>query len=75
MRGHITASAVTPWLTRPIRRQDVLSHDRGIFDGSFTRDGVPLVSRPQLYVDLKRRSGAAAESAAFLRERGELWPR
>lgn len=49
--------------------------DRGVFDGSFTRDGVTLVSRPQLYVDLKRRGGAAAEGGAFLRERGELWPR
>ena len=49
--------------------------DRGVFDGAFTRDGVTLVSRPQLYVDLKRRGGAAAEGAAFLRERGELWPR
>jgi hypothetical protein len=49
--------------------------DRGLFDGSFQRDGVVLVSRPQLYVDLVRRGGAAAEAAAFLRERGELWPR
>lgn len=49
--------------------------DRGVFDGSFQRDGVVLVSRPQLYVDLVRRGGAAAEAAAFLRERGELWPR
>jgi hypothetical protein len=49
--------------------------DRGVFDGSFTRDGVTLVSRPQLYGDLKRRGGTAAEGAAFLRERGELWPR
>ena len=49
--------------------------DRGVLDGSFTRDGVTLVSRPQLFVDLKRRGGAAAEGAEFLRERGELWPR
>ena len=49
--------------------------DRGVFDGSFIRDGVTLVSRPQLYVDWKRRGGAAAEGAAFLRERGELWRR
>ena len=42
---------------------------------SFERDGFWLTSRPQLYVDLVRRGGAAAEAAAFLRERGELWPR
>lgn len=47
--------------------------DRGVFDGSFERDGVTLTSRPQLYVDLIRRGGAAAEAAAFMRERGELW--
>lgn len=49
--------------------------DTGVFDGGFERDGLQLVSRPQLYVDLVRRGGAAAEAAAFLRERGELWPR
>lgn len=49
--------------------------DRTVFDGSFARDGVTLVSRPQLYVDLERRGGAAAEGAVFIRERGELWPR
>ena len=49
--------------------------DRGVFDGSITCDGLTLVSRPQLYIDLKRRGGASAEGAAFLRERGELWPR
>lgn len=48
--------------------------DPGVFDGSFERDGVLLTSRPQLYVDLVRRGGAAAEAAAFMRERGELWP-
>jgi hypothetical protein len=48
--------------------------DRGVFDGAEERDGLTLVSRPQLYVDLMRRGGAAAEAAAFLRERGELWP-
>jgi hypothetical protein len=48
--------------------------DAGVFDGSFERDGVPLTSRPQLYVDLVRRGGAAAEAAAFMRERGALWP-
>lgn len=49
--------------------------DGGVFDGSFSSDGLTLVSRPQLYVDLKRRGGAAAEGATFLRERSELWPR
>lgn len=48
--------------------------DTGVFDGSFERDGVSLTSRPQLYVDLVRRGGAATEAAAFMRERGELWP-
>lgn len=47
--------------------------DAGVFDGSFERDGVLLTSRPQLYVDLVRRGGAAAEAATFMRERGELW--
>lgn len=47
----------------------------GVFDGAFERDGLQLVSRPQLYVDLVRRDGAAAEAAALMRERGELWPR
>ena len=49
--------------------------DAGVFDGAFEREGVTLASRPQVYVDLVRRGGAAAEAAAFLRERGELWPR
>jgi len=49
--------------------------DLGVFDGSLERDGLSLACRPQLYVDLVRRGGAAAEAAAFLRERGELWPR
>jgi len=48
--------------------------DPGVFDGSFERERVLLVSRPQLYVDLLRRGGAAAEAAAFMRDRGELWP-
>lgn len=49
--------------------------DAGVFDGAFERDGVTLASRPQLYVDLVRLGGAASEAAAFMRERGELWPR
>ena len=48
--------------------------DSGVFDGSFEQDQVQLTSRPQLYVDLVRRGGAAAEAAAVMRERGELWP-
>lgn len=47
--------------------------DRGVFDGRFERDGLSLASRPQLYVDLVRRGGAAAEAAASIRERGVLW--
>lgn len=47
--------------------------DRGVFDGAFERDGLTLASRPQLYVDLVRRGGAAAEAAAFIRERSALW--
>lgn len=48
--------------------------DVGVFDGAAAVRGLNLVSRPQLYVDLMRRGGAAAEAARFLRERGELWP-
>jgi hypothetical protein len=47
--------------------------DRGVFDGAIERDGLSLASRPQLYVDLVRRGGAAAEAAAFIRERSVLW--
>jgi hypothetical protein len=39
--------------------------DRGVFDGLIERDGLALASRPQVYVDLLRRGGAAAEAAAF----------
>lgn len=53
----------------------IQSSDAGVFDGALERDGLQLVSRPQIYVDLARRGGAAAEGAAFMRERGELWPR
>ncbi|MEX1173480.1 MAG: hypothetical protein WEG56_12815 [Chloroflexota bacterium] len=49
--------------------------DIGVFDGAFEREGLQLASRPQLYVDLVRRGGAAADAAAFMRERGQLWPR
>ncbi len=48
--------------------------DLGVFDGSFDRSGLRLVSRPQLFVDLVRRGGVASEAATFIRERGELWP-
>jgi len=47
--------------------------DRGVFDGVFERDELSLASRPQLYVDLVRRGGVAAEAAAFIRERSALW--
>lgn len=48
--------------------------DAGVFDGATRARGLELVSRPQLYVDLMRRGGAAAEAARVLRERSELWP-
>lgn len=48
--------------------------DAGVFDGAFERDGLQSATRPQLFVDLVRRGGAAADAAAFMRERGELWP-
>ena len=51
------------------------SVDRGVFDGSFMRNGLNLVCKPQLYVDLVRRGGVALEAAMSLRERGELGPR
>ncbi len=47
--------------------------DAGVLDGAFEREGLRLVSRPQIYVDLVRRGGAAADAAEFMRERGELW--
>jgi hypothetical protein len=73
----------TPWdealqLTPVARGGNVIlirPTDEGALDGRFERDGVTLASRPQVFVDLVRRGGAAAEAAAFMRERGELWPR
>ncbi len=49
--------------------------DTGVFDGSLRTLGLSLVSRPQLYVDLKRRPGPASEAADFLRDRGAIWPK
>lgn len=51
----------------------IQSIDRGVFDGVVERDRLSLASRPQVYVDLLRRGGAAAEAAAFMRERNLLW--
>lgn len=51
----------------------IVPEDAGVFDGATPARGLNLVSRPQLYVDLTRRGGAAAEGARFLRDRGELW--
>lgn len=51
----------------------IASSDRGIFDGAFASQGLVLASRPQVYVDLRRRGGAAEEAAAFLKRRGDLW--
>lgn len=53
----------------------IVPSDPGVFDGAFSSQRLVLASRPQVYVDLKRRGGAAAETAEFLKERGELWPR
>src|SRR5712692_6891457 len=49
----------------------VLIHpeDPGVFDGAEERRGLRIVSWPQRYVDLYRRGGAAAEAAAFMKER------
>lgn len=40
--------------------------DLGVFDGARVVNGLRIVSWPQLYVDLKRRGGAAAEAADHL---------
>jgi hypothetical protein len=53
----------------------ILPADPGVFDGSFKSSDLSLVSRPQLYVDLKRRGGPASDAADFLRDRGAVWPR
>lgn len=53
----------------------ILPTDAGVFDGSFRSGNLALVSRPQLYVDLKRRAGPASDAADFLRDRGAVWPR
>jgi hypothetical protein len=52
----------------------IVPADIGVFDGSLRAGELSLVSRPQLYVDLKRRAGPASEAADFLRERGAIWP-
>jgi hypothetical protein len=52
--------------------------DRGVLDDTESLDSpygpMWIVSRPQLYVDLYRRGGASREAAAFLKERGAIWP-
>lgn len=52
----------------------IVPSDRGVFDGAFSSQRLVLASRPQVYVDLNRRGGAAADTAEFLKERGQLWP-
>jgi hypothetical protein len=52
----------------------IVPSDPGVFDGAVSVQRLVLASRPQVYVDLKRRGGAAAETADFLKERGQLWP-
>jgi hypothetical protein len=54
------------------------AEDSAVFEGG-TLVGSPegpiqIVSRPQLYVDLRRRGGPSREAAQFLKERGVLWP-
>lgn len=52
--------------------------DAGVLDGSEAVKSpagpLQIVSRPQLYVDLRRRSGQSEEAADFLRDRGAIWP-
>lgn len=56
----------------------IRSSDAGVLDGAETISGpagrLRNVSRPQLYVDLVRRGGQAAETAALLKSRGLIWP-
>lgn len=52
----------------------IVPGDAGVFDGLVQAGALSLVSRPQLYVDLKRRAGPASEAADFLRDRGAIWP-
>lgn len=52
----------------------IVPPDEGVFDGAAPANGINVVSRPQLYVDLKRRGGPASEAADFMRDRGVLWP-
>lgn len=47
----------------------IKSNDPGVFDGSSIRDGLVVVSVPQLYVDLVRRESVGSTAAAFMRQR------
>lgn len=47
--------------------------DRGVFIGERTVDELPCVSPVQTYLDLRHLPERAAEAAAELRDRGELW--
>ena len=49
------------------------SADPGVFSAVERKGALQLVCRPQLYVDLKRRGGAAAEAADSLKRSGKLW--
>jgi hypothetical protein len=53
----------------------IVPSDPGVFDGAVSVQRLVLASRPQVYVDLKRRGGAAADTADFLKERDQLWAR
>lgn len=52
--------------------------DSGVLEGGEAVDSpqgpIKIVSRPQLYVDLRRRGGPSREAAEFLKEREAIWP-
>lgn len=52
--------------------------DLGVLDGAETTDSpsgpLQVVSRPQLYVDLRRRGGPSREAGEFLKQREAIWP-
>jgi len=54
------------------------AEDSGVLDGGEAVDSpqgpIEIVSRPQLYVDLRRRGGPSREAAEFLKELEAIWP-
>jgi hypothetical protein len=55
----------------PVADSDVIEGGESL---AAPNGSMQIVSRPQLYVDLHRRGGASREAAAFLKERGAIWP-